>query len=246
MSAVFSGAPAGANCVGLPQQCDAYGTTFSTSGGALFMEELQYGINQAKDAKGMPGVYKLGGWYATASFADLHFGLDAAGMQVSLASPVSVAPITHQGNWGIYGVADQMVWRAQKGSQSLNAFFRAGASPSDRNLVSFYVDGGLGLKAPLPGRDDDVLTFGIAYSKISPDAAARDTDTQIFTGSFFPVRDQEIVLELDYSLQLAPWWTLQGELQQIIHPGGNVPAPLNPTQAIQDAFVVGARSTIKF
>ena len=246
LSAIFSGAPAGVNCVGLPQQCDPYGTTFSLSGGALFMEELQYGINQAKDAKGMPGVYKLGGWYATMSFPDVHLGLDTAGMPVSLASPASAGPLTHQGNWGIYGVADQMVWRAQKGAQSLNAFLRAGASPSDRNLLSLYVDGGLGLKAPLPGRDDDVLTFGIAYSKISPDAAALDMDTQVFTGGFFPVRDQEIVLELDYSLQLAPWWTLQGDLQQILHPGGNVPDPLNPTQTIQDAFVVGARSTIKF
>ena len=246
LSAVFSGAPAGANCVGLPQQCDPYGTTFSLSGGALFMEELQYGINQAKDAKGMPAVYKLGGWYATTSFADVHFGLNATGMPVLLASPASASPLTHEGNWGIYGVADQMIWRAQKGPQSLNAFFRAGASPSDRNLVSFYVDGGLGLKAPLPGRDDDVLTFGIAYSKISPDAAALDIDTQTFTGGFFPVRDQEIVIELDYSLQLAPWWILQGDLQQIVHPGGNVPDPLNPAQAIHDAFVVGARSTIKF
>src|SRR6202035_5249931 len=115
LSAVFSGAPAGANCIGVPQQCDSYGTTFSTSGGALWMEELQYGINQAKDAKGMPGVYKLGGWYATTSFADLHFGLDANMMPVSLASPANAFPLTHQGNWGIYGVADQMIWRAQKG-----------------------------------------------------------------------------------------------------------------------------------
>jgi len=246
LSAVFSGAPAGANCVGLPQQCNPYGTTFSTSGGALFMEELQYGINQAKDAKGMPGIYKLGGWYATTSFADLHFGLDATMMPVSLASPASAFPLMHQGNWGIYGVADQMIWRAQKGPQSLNAFFRAGASPSDRNLVMSYIDGGLGLKAPLPGRDDDVLTFGFAYSKISQDAAALDRDTQLFTGAFFPVRDQEIVLELDYSLQLAPWWTIQADLQEIFHPGGNVPDPLNPVQTIRDAFVVGARTTIKF
>jgi porin len=246
LSAVFSGAPAGANCVGLPQACNPYGTTFSTSGGALFMEELQYGINQAKDAKGMPGIYKLGGWYATTSFADLHFGLDATMMQVSLASPASAFPLMHQGNWGIYGVADQMIWRAQKGPQSLNAFLRAGASPSDRNLVMSYIDGGLGLKAPLPGRDDDVLTFGFAYSKISQDAAALDRDTQLFTGAFFPVRDQEVVLELDYSLQLAPWWMIQADLQEILHPGGNVPDPLNPAQTIRDAFVVGARTTIKF
>ena len=246
LSAVFSGAPAGDNCVGLPQQCNRYGTTFSTSGGALWMEELQYAINQAKDAKGMPGVYKLGGWYATTGFPDLHFGLSATGARVSLASPDNAFPLMHQGNWGIYGVADQMIWRAQKGPQSLNAFFRAGASPGDRNLVASYIDGGLGLKAPLPGRDDDVLTFGVAYQKISTQAAALDFDTQLFSGAFFPVRDQEIVLELDYSLQLAPWWILQADLQQIFHPGGNVLDPLNPTQTIRDAFIIGARSTIKF
>jgi porin len=167
-------------------------------------------------------------------------------MPVSLASPASAFPLNHQGNWGIYGVADQMIWRAQKGPQSLNAFLRAGSSPSDRNLVASYIDGGLGLKAPLPGRDDDVLTFGIAYSKISSDAAALDLDTQVFTGSFVPVHDKEIVLELDYSYQVAPWWMIQADLQQIIHPGGNVPDPLNPAQSIRDAFVVGARTTIKF
>jgi porin len=112
--------------------------------------------------------------------------------------------------------------------------------------VTSYIDGGLGLKAPLPGRDDDLLTFGIAYSKISSDAAALDLETQLSSGGFFPVRDQEIVLELDYSLQLAPWWTLQADIQQIVHPGGHVPDPLNPAQAIRDAFVVGGRSSIKF
>jgi porin len=246
LSAVFSGAPAGAGCMELPQQCNHYGTTFSFSGGALWMEELQYGINQAKDAKGMPGVYKLGGWYATTGFPDLHLGLSAMGVPVSLASPASAFPLTHQGNWGIYGVADQMIWRAPKGPQSLNAFLRAGASPSDRNLVASYIDGGLGLKAPLPGRDDDVLTFGFAYSKVSPDAAALDMDTQLFTGGFVPVRDHEFVLELDYSLQLAPWWTFQADLQQIFHPGGNAPNPFNGAQAIPDAFIAAARSTIKF
>ena len=71
-------------------------------------------------------------------------------------------------------------------------------------------------------------------------------DTQMLTGGFFPVRDQEIVLELDYSLQLAPWWTFQADIQEIIHPGGHVPDPLNPAQAIRDAFVVGGRSSIRF
>jgi porin len=246
LAAVFSGAPAGDNCTMLPQQCNRYGTTFSLSGGTLWMGEIQYGINQGKDAKGLSALYKLGGWYATTSFPDLHFGLTATGIPVSLASPLSVFPLSHQGNWGVYGVADQMVWRAGKGPQSLNAFARAGASPSDRNLVQFYVDGGLGLKAPLPGRDDDVATLGLAYSSISRDVVALDQDAQFFAGMPLPVRDREFLIDLDYSWQVAPWWTLQLDGQYINHPGGHAPDPLNPTRAIADAFVGFLRSTIKF
>jgi porin len=246
LTAVFSGAPAGANCTQLPQQCNRYGLTFPLNGGVLWIGEVQYGINQEKDAKGMPVVYKLGGWYASTSFPDVHFGVTAAGVPVSLASPASVGPLNHQGNWGIYGVADQMVWRAGKGPQSLSAFMRAGASPSDRNLVAGYVDAGLGLKAPLPGRDDDVVTLGLAYSAISSEASALDIDTAFFTGGPFPVRDHEFLLDLDYSLQIAPWWTLQLDGQYIFHPGGNVPDPFNPARTIADAWVGFVRSTIKF
>jgi len=71
LSAVFSGAPAGENCTTLPQICNDHGLLFPLNGGVLWMGEAQYGINQAKDAKGMPAVYKLGGWYASKSFPDV-------------------------------------------------------------------------------------------------------------------------------------------------------------------------------
>ncbi len=246
LSAVFSGAPAGENCTSLPQICNDHGLLFPLNGGTLWMEEAQYGINQEKDAKGMPAVYKLGGWYASKGFPDLHLGLTAADVPVSLASPLSTFPLVRQGNWGIYAVADQMVWRPLKGPQALNLFMRGGVSPSDRNLVEAYIDGGIGYKAPLPGRDDDVLTFGVAYSQISSSLAALDADTLALNGGFVPIHDHEVVLELDYSLQIAPWWTIQADLQEILHPGGNAVNPLNPTQAIPDAFIVGGRTTVKF
>jgi len=243
LTAVFSGAPAGADCTTNPQICNNTGTTFSLSGGVLSISEAQYAVNQAKDAKGLPGVYKLGGWYESASFADVHLGLSVAGVPVSLASPSSIFPLNHQGDWGIYGVADQMVWRAK--TQSINAFLRAGASPADRNLVASYVDGGIGIKAPIPGRDDDVLTFGFVWSNISQDLAALDIDTQFLTGMFRPVHDHEGIVEADYSFQLAPWWTLQTDARYVYHPGGNVLNPVNPTQAIPDAFVFTVRNSFK-
>jgi len=193
--------------------------------------------------EGLAGVYKLGVWYATANFADQHFGLNGGGAVVSLADPAA-AVAQPRGNWGIYGVADQMVWRGA--NSSLNLFLRAGASPSDRNLLSFYIDGGAGLKGPLPGRADDVLTFGFAYAKISPEAAALDRDMLAFAGPPFPIRDYEMVFELSYQAQLAPWWIVQPDLQWIVHPGGNMSDPNNPAVTVANAFVVGIRSTVKF
>jgi len=244
LAAVFSGDPAGKDCNDIAQACNRHGTTFSFSGGALWIGELQYAVNQDKNSTGLPGVYKLGGWYATADFADQHFGLDGTGATVSLADPTVAGPLNHSGNGGVYAVADQMVWRA--GEQSLNLFARGGVAPSDRNLVSYYVDGGAGFKGLLPGRANDTLTFGFAYAKISRDAAALDQDLLAINGPPQPIRDYELLFELNYTMQIAPWWTLQPDLQYIVHPGGNVPDPNNPAATVQDAFIVGIRSTIKF
>ena len=235
LAAVFSGDPAGRNCNDDPQQCNKYGTTFSFSGGALWMGELQYAINQDKQAAGLPGVYKLGGWYASADFADQHFGLDGAGGVVSLVDPATTDSLNHRSNWGVYAVADQRVW--QSGERSLNLFMRSSVSPSDRNLISFYIDAGAGVKGLLPGRSEDVLSFGVAYAKISSDAAAFDRDTLAVNGPPCPIRNAEVVLELSYAVQIAPWWTIQPDLQYIIHTGG---------EPGSDAKIAGVRSILKF
>ena len=247
LGAVFTGDPAGPNCGGdddFPQKCNRYGTAaFGLDGGALFMGELQYSVNQGKHAVGLPGVYKLGGWYANADFPDQHYGLDATGAQISLADPSAAYTLMHAGNGGIYGVIDQMVWRG--GDSSLNLFVRGGVSPADRNLVSYYVDGGLGIKGPLPGRANDTLTFGVAHAKISRDAVALDQDNLALNGLPYAVRSAETVFEASYIAQIAPWWTVQPDLQYIWRPSGGQD-PDDVTQGIGHAFIAGVRTSIKF
>jgi porin len=243
-AALFSGDPAGDNCSGNPQACNRHGTTFSFDGGALWMGEVQYNVNQDKKAGGLPGVYKLGAWYATADYADQHFGRNALGGVVSLADPAAVNPLNHRGNWGVYGVLDQMIWKGNE--SSTNIFVRGGVSPSDRNLLSYYVDGGVGFKGPLPGRADDVFTLGMAYANISNDASALDRDIQALAPPY-PIRSHELVLEASYTIQVAPWWTIQPDLQYIVHPGGNVPDPFSiDNRPVKDAFLGAVRTTIKF
>lgn len=243
LGAVFSGDPAGKNCNENPQHCNKHGTTFSFSGGAFWIAEAQYQVNQDKDAKGLAAAYKIGAWRHTDNFADQHFGIDDTGAIVSLATgPAN--NLYHPNNWGLYGVIDQMLWRGSQSSASV--FARGGFSPSDRNLVSWYIDGGIGFKGMIPGRADDTLTLGVAHSKISKDAAALDQDTLALNGPPYPIRNAETVYELSYIAQLTPWWSLQPDVQYIVRPGGNVPDPNNAAATVQNAFVIGVRSSIKF
>lgn len=249
LGAAFSGDPAGKRCYddnpdANPQICNKHGTTFSFSGGTFWIGEAQYQVNQGKDATGLAAAYKIGAWRHTGNrFADQHFGDDGNGNIVSLATDPPL-PFNHSDNWGIYGVIDQMLWRSE--GRSVSVFVRAGASPSDRNLVSRYIDGGIGFKGLLASRPDDTLTLGVAHSKISKDAAALDQDILALNGPPFPIRSAETVFEASYIMQLAPWWSLQPDFQYIVKPGGNVPHPDNGTKTVGNAVVVGVRSTINF
>jgi porin len=239
LAAVFSGDPAGPNCQDEPQICNETGTTFSLARGTLWIGELQY----AAAPFGLPGVYKVGGWRANTDFPDQRFGYSPTGAVVSLADPSEPMPLNRRGNWGIYGVADQMVWRS--GARSANLFVRGGVSPTDRNLLSYYVDGGAGFKGLLPDRPDDVLTIGAAFAKISPQAVALDNDTLAIDGPPFAIRDYELVLEASYQWQIAPWWILQPDLQLIVRPNGGQ-NPDDDTRDYTHVFVAGLRSTFKF
>ncbi len=248
LGAVFSGDPAGRGCRDVdpttnPQDCNRYGTTFSFSGGAFWIGEAQYQVNQGKDATGLAAAYKLGLWYHSGSFPDQRLGRDSTGAIQLLASDPGFS-LNQVSNWGIYGVVDQMLWRGK--DSSLSVFARGGAAPSDRNLVSWYVDGGVGIKGLFPGRANDTLTFGVAYSQISRDAVEFDRDNLLLNGPPYPIRSNETVFELSYIAQLAPWWTLQPDIQYIARPGGNVPDPVDATRTVGDAWVFGARSTISF
>jgi porin len=238
---LFNGDPAGAPDAANPQLRDASGTTFSTDQRALVITELGYSVKSS-----LPATYKLGGWYHSGRFADQR--IDGSGR--SLASPESTGqPFSHASDYGFYAVLDQMLWPAPGGDdQGLAGFLRLAGAPDDRNLVSFYADAGLVYKAPFASRDDDILGLAFAIAHVSDRASDLDRRIRLFTGSPHPVRDYEAVVELTYQYVAAPWWTIQPDLQYVIHPVGGT-ADLTSaaaSQPIRDALVIGMRTAVKF
>jgi len=127
-------------------------------------------------------------------------------------------------------------------------FARASGSPSDRNLVSTYFDGGLTYKGLFPGRENDYLGVGLGLANISSRAQALDHDAASFSGIDRPVRDYEAVAEITYQAQITPNWMLQPVFQYIVHPGGHIPNPADSSgfDAIPNAAVFGLRTMIKY
>jgi porin len=242
---VFDGDPLGNNPNNLS------GTNFNLHNGALVIGELQYSINQAAEgdlvtadsSHKLPGTYKLGFWYNSNSFADQHY--DNTGL--SLANPASdQIAAQHHGDYSIYAVADQMVWRPDPDEpRSVSVFARVMGAPGDRNLVDFSANAGVVMKAPFAGRDNDSVGLAVTYIKVGSGVHDLDLDNRFFSGGPYGVRTQETTLEATYQYQVNPWWQLQADAQYTFNAGAGQ-NPSDPTQPLRNTFVIGARTNITF
>ena len=89
--------------------------------------------------------------------------------------------------------------------------------------MPFFVAVGALYRGPWPGRDGDALAAVAYYGAFSRDLRGQRSET---------------VLELTYSLVLAPWLTVQPDIQYVINPNGR--------SSVKNALVVGAQISIAF
>lgn len=233
LMAVYNGNPAGTGDDN-PQKRDAYGTNFTLQGPPLAFEEIQYRYNQDPKGAGLAGTVKIGSYQHFGDFSDQRYG-DVSELSWDMQQAAML-----RGNWSLYGVLDQQIYKLpDDGAKGIGFFARVMGTPMDRNVVDFYLDAGFNLSGFVPGRPDDVFGVGFAYAQISQ--AARDYD---LLNAIYPVRDYEAVIEATYQYQLMPGWSLQPDFQYIMHPGGNVvDAYGNPAK---NAVVIGMRTAMSF
>lgn len=229
------------------------GTDFHLDGdeGALIYYEFGFRHNQRKEDTGTPGNLKLGGWYHTDDFFDMYQGTFNAFDNFVAANGLPLPPIspglagTHGGNYGIYFLADHVLFyekdKSDPAQQGLTGFFRAAWAPPDRNLADLGIDGGLVYRGLIPCRDWDTLGLAFSYLRISDDLRHAQRDINATIGvPVVPEADYEAVLEMNYKIQLTAWCAVDTSVQRVFHPGGRVVAE------IPDAWVVIVQTTFRF
>jgi porin len=185
---------------------------FNSSDGALIFSEIGWLMNQAAGDRGLVGTYKLGSFVHTANFAN------------------DVSGAGEGANFGIYGVADQEIYK--HGGKDVSFFVRGGGAPADVNTIDWYFDAGFNFSGFIPGRLLDTAGVAVARSNFSHDYS----DSQVAGGS--NPFTQETVIEATYKVQVTPWWTVQPDFQYIFNPSGE--------QGSHDATILGLRTSITF
>jgi porin len=163
---------------------------FHRSDGINVLGEAHYTL---KVEDHQTGKYKLGFWYHSAKF-------------------VAMGDSTKEfkGNFGIYILADQMIYSEQDDSkQGLSMFIMSGISAKDQNLVHYSYDGGLCYTGLIKGRNDDVLGIGFTNATFNRELVKEKG-----------IENSENALELVYLTKINEHFTLQPDFQYFINPGG--------------------------
>jgi len=246
LGAVYAGNPA-PDRLGDPNPNRAPSDDFNNSGtdfyingsqGLFSINELWYNLNKEANATGLPGTYKIGGWLHTDTFSNLRY--DNHGTPLA-ARDGDDHPQAVDGNNGFYVIADQAVWQDKSDpnqTKEIDLFFRGGNALGDRSIFNYYCDGGITFNGLIPSRPNDLFGVATAYGNIGSGERGFVEDENSDDGTNLPVPDFEQNIELTYLAQISQWWTVQPDLQVIIHPGGST--------AISNAVVVGCRTVINF
>ncbi|QCE33785.1 carbohydrate porin [Acetobacteraceae bacterium] len=220
----------------------ASGTKFNLNTGALLLEEMQYAINLGKYHGGLPGIYKLGGYYDTAKYPSFYQNQqgEPLGNPNDLGNPNTPAWV--RGNWAVYGIMDQMIWRPKNNPyQSVGIFFRGMGTQGDRNLITFAADAGINFKAPFHNRPNDTLGLGWGIGVASSGAQHFDMETDAIR------QTTENHMELTYQAMITPWLNLQPDFQYIFRPSGGVQDyAYATTQRVGDEAILGLHANIAF
>jgi porin len=174
-----------------PDVSSNFGFDYSFDNGALFITEL----GARRHPFGRPGHYAIGAIGTTARLEDYASGGSA------------------KGTFGLYGTIDQLVARPTATRPGLGFFARAVGGPlEERNQLLWYLDLGVQVSRPFPGRDRDVLSLGFARLRFSDAYVASER------AAGDNVSRHQSVLELTYRFQVTGWLSLQPDLQLFFEP----------------------------
>lgn len=171
---------------------------------------LEFGWLPNLGPAGLPGQYKLGGYYSTAEATNYRNDGSQKGHRV-----------------GLYYVAVQQV-TAQSDDKHRGLVLQSTGAWNDRDtsFIDRYISGMVIYNGLFASRPKDDIGFGVAYAHVNDaynrymtmgnDLLPGDSDPD-----FHPSQSTEYNAEIYYGFHVADWLQLRPNLQYVVNPGAN-------------------------
>ncbi|WP_371818832.1 carbohydrate porin [Rhodomicrobium sp. Az07] len=175
------------------------------------------GHHAPTDVLSLPGTFKIGAWQ--------HYGrFDGVYSATLLDNGYDdVRRQRFKRDFGFYGVIDQQIYAHRHDpAKGVSVFARVAGAPSDRNLIDFYIDGGVFFSGFVKHRAYDSFGAAFAFCQISGDAQAADRYIANTLDSAYAIRNFEAAAELFYRFQVVSGFYIQPDIQYMWNPGANV------------------------
>jgi porin len=215
---------------------DNHGLDMSLSGPAFVIAEAAYQTNQLKGERGLPGNYKIGSWWDGNDFPELET------QALATANPGLTVP-THDGNYGFYGLFDQVLVKfSDPGEEIVRGLGVVGsvvvAPDQSISKMPYFFTAGVAARGLDRCRPRDVAAFGVVFGEFSSDLRRGERQAQQIDPTI-GVQDHETALEWTYIFRFMNGaYFIQPDMQYIIRPSG--------TGEIPNALVVGTQVGVNF
>ncbi len=214
-----------------------FGLGLNTTTGVAVPVEIGYETSFDNDR--YPRHYRLGGWWNNAPSVDP--SLNASGQSRALFGG---APLMHTApRGGIYGLADQVIYRPD-GSRRNVAIFGSFAAPFDQHEI-FSAQNTLGIYAtgPFASRPADTAGFMITQALFTRSETRFMNQLLRKNGSTSFVKRDQFNFEANYGFRLVPGATVTPNIEYIVHP--DTTQRPDARFAPKNALVLGLRLTLK-
>jgi porin len=183
--------------------------------------------------RGLPGSYKLGGWYNTSNSDDLYFDVNRNPRGVT-----GLDPLQRTGRFGGYLSFQQQVTGTADG-RGATVFLNFTYADRNTARLDHQLTMGVQYKDPFDSRGQDSVGFAVGATHNNERFSDFVSQTNVRTGqNTVAGSSYEYASELYYSWVPVPSVSLRPNLQYILHPGG--------TSRNSNAFVIGLKCILAF
>lgn len=200
-----------------PYHDDISGINFKFKNNPVVATEAGYLVDPtaSSNSKTYPGSYKFGATTNPGPFPNIVTGR------------------TSSGNYLLYFMANQAVYRPEAGSaRGLDVDFAFDWTPDDITRNYSQVTGGLRYRGLIPHRRSDTLAVGLVYSRISG-----VLNHALSQAGLLPFGSEK-AFEVNYALQVTRWFTFQPVLQYYFDTGANPFSRNNTVAGFRTTFTL--------